>query len=124
MAYLREIESSLSLEKFSHSPSNMYQSQWNNSVASHSLRDDSFLYSSFANESCLSDKSHIDQSFHLSFSSRWNMIIKQKIYELEGPTFFYQYLFAAPPSKDVSRKQFCLKIIRLAIFRFLNYLNI
>lgn len=108
VAYLREIESSLSLEKFNHSPTSMYQSQWN---SCHSLRDDSFLYSSFANESCLSDKSNADQSFHLSFASRWNMIIKQKIYELEGPTFIYQYLFAAPPSKDVSRGKLKLNII-------------
>lgn len=101
--YLREIERSLTLEKFSH-PSSLYQNHWNSTVASQSMREASLLHTSSLNESWSFDKSNPDQSFQLSFVNRWNMIIKQKIYELEGTTFFYQYLFAVPPSKDVSRE--------------------
>lgn len=92
VTYLREIERSLSLEKFNHSASTIYHS-------SSVLRDDT--YNSSINELWLSDKSNMEQSYQTTYNNRWNMIIKQKIYELEGPTFFYQYLFATPPSKEV-----------------------
>lgn len=91
MTYLREIEKSLSLEKFHQSVSSLQQS---------SLREDS-LHSS-PNDSFTTDQSGVDQSFRRG--NRWSLIIKQKIYEMEGPTFFYQYLFVTSPSKEVSTK--------------------
>lgn len=66
-----------------------------------SLKEDTVNNSTI--DSFMLEQSNPDSSFH--YSNRWNMIIKQKIYEMEGPTFFYQYLFATPPSKEVSAKE-------------------
>lgn len=95
MAYLREIERSLSLEKFNQTTTGIYQSHLHSSTSA--LREDS--YNSFANDSLTPDKSNVDHSYQ--YTNRWSMIIKQKIYELEGPTFFYQYLFATSPRREV-----------------------
>lgn len=89
MTYLREIEKSLSLENFSQTAPSLPQS---------SLKEDSLRSS--ANESFAPDHSGADQTYR--YSNRWSLTIKQKIYEMEGPTFFYQYLFVTSPSKEVS----------------------
>lgn len=80
VSYLREIESSLSFDKFTNSPSQM-----------------NISYSPFTTEFECSQSPNTA----LNSSSRWKMIVKQKIYELEGPGFFYRPLFATPPSKEV-----------------------
>jgi hypothetical protein len=117
---LKEIEQCI---ENNHSPSHSYSSHWlsnlpplnptskwctNTSLNASNLwplnstmNSESSPFNSLRNINFTADASSSAFMNSLLGDKKWSAIVKQRIYELEGPTFCYKPLFSVPPAPEV-----------------------
>ncbi|KAK9880129.1 hypothetical protein WA026_008644, partial [Henosepilachna vigintioctopunctata] len=114
---LREVEHCV---ETNHSPSHSYNLQWSNVLPALSPTT---MWSTNTTLTNASVECNTKQLFAPDLSSttalctsyiqgdkKWACVLRQKMYELEGPSFCYKPLFTNPPAPEVSDSIFLLFI--------------
>ncbi|KAJ8934159.1 hypothetical protein NQ314_013541 [Rhamnusium bicolor] len=108
--YLREVEQCV---ENNHSPSHKYNDHWNNNLPPLSPTTNWSTNTTSVGNSLLesphkqgfspvlNSTSFISSSI-VHTEKKWSAIVRQKIFELEGPNFCYKALFSDPPAPEVS----------------------
>ncbi|KAJ8967174.1 hypothetical protein NQ317_006520 [Molorchus minor] len=92
--YLREVEHCVENNR---SPSHKYSDQWASSFASTLPHIEIATRTSF---SPVVNNTFLNTSV-VHLEKKWSAIVRQKIFELEGPNFCYKPLFSDPPAPEV-----------------------
>lgn len=111
--YLREIEQCV---EENNSPTHKFNSnQWKNNLpplsptSNWSTNTDNIERISFESSrkqgfSPVMNSTTFVHTSVLHFEKKWSAVLRQKIFELEGPNFCYKPLFCDPPAPEVSYK--------------------